>query len=60
MGREGVHVSSFFNCFINALGLGMSSSLLALSAVQHSIGWATFAFVCLLWSSYQITREIYL
>lgn len=60
MGREGVHVSSFFSCFINALGLGMSSSLLSLSAVQHSTGWAAFASACLLWNAYQITREIYL
>ena len=53
-------MSSAFNCFINALGLGMSSSLLSLSAVQHSTGWAAFASACLLWNAYQITREIYL
>lgn len=49
-----------FNCFINALGLALSSSLLAVSAVQHSVGWAVFSFVWALWSAYQITREIYL
>lgn len=47
-------------CFLNLTALGLNSAVLSMSTVHHNVPWAVFSGVMLLYSAWQVTREIYL